>query len=326
VSISVSDPPTVDLRSLRYFVAVAEELHFGRAARRLNISQPPLSQQIRQLETALDVALFVRTSRRVELTPAGTALLDGARRIIAETSRVVAATRRAGRGEVDMLRIGFTDSAALGVLPELVRAYHAEYPDVHLDLTEGTTEAQLDAVEHDLVDLAIVRGPVADGRWRTVVVQREPFVVALPHDHVLAQRRILSVAALSGETFVLFPRHLASPFYDLIVSICRREGFEPQVRYQSAEYETILSLVAAGLGIAIVPSSVRNLQRAGVEFRRLRNVADTAELTLVYRPHRHSAALERFVQVASGVGAGESGSPRARPARGRRRRHSPHLD
>jgi DNA-binding transcriptional LysR family regulator len=292
----------VDLRALRYFVAVAEELHFGRAARRLNISQPPLSQQIRQLETALGLTLFIRTSRRVELTPAGTVLLEGARRAIAEAARAVAAAQRAGRGEVDMLRIGFTDSAALGVLPDLVRAYRAAYPGVHLELTEGTTDAQLHAIEHDLVDVAIVRGPVADGPWRTLVVQREPFVVAMPHDHRLTHRRLIAVTMLAHEPFVLFPRHLAAPFYDVIVGICRRARFEPDVRYQSAEYETILSLVACGLGVSIVPASVRNLGRTEVEFRRLRNVPDTAELALLYRPHRHSTALAQLVRIAEHVG------------------------
>lgn len=308
--------PAVELRSLRYFVAVAEELHFGRAARRLNISQPPLSQQIRQLEAALGVTLFVRSSRRVELTPAGTVLLEGARRAIAEAERAVAAVQRAGRGEVDMLRIGFTDSAALGLLPAVVRAYRGAFPGVHLELTEGTTEAQLEAVERDLVDLAIVRGPVNAGidvglapargtlaraPTRAVVVQREPFLVALPEDHRLTRRRLVAAGALSGEAFVLFPRHLAPLFYDVIAGICRRAGFEPDVHYQSAEYEMILSLVAAGLGVSIVPASVRNLQRAGVEFRRL-DAPDTAELVLVYRPHRHSTALEQFVRVATHVG------------------------
>ena len=293
---------TIELRHLRYFVAVAEELHFGRAARRLNVSQPPLSQQIRQLETAIGVPLFVRTSRRVELTPAGSALLDGARRTLAEAARSIAAAQRAGRGEVDMLRVGFTDSAALSGLPELVRAYRAAHPGVHLDLIEGTTESQLENVERDLVDLALVRGPVTSDAFRTVVIRREPFVLALSADHRLLKRRSLTMKMLADEAFVLFPRHLAPPFHDLVVRMCRRAGFDPQIRYECGEYEALLSLVAAGLGVAIVPASVQNLRRTGVEFRSLRGVDAIAEIALVYRPHRQSAALERFVSIAQARG------------------------
>ena len=188
------------------------------------------------------------------------------------------------------------------MLPDLVRAYRREFPSVHLVLSEGTTEAQLEAIQHDRVDLAIVRGPVGVGRGRAVVVQREPFVVALPDDHRLARRRVIPVSALADEPFVLFARHLAPPFYDVIARICRRAGFEPQVRYESAEYQTILSLVAAGLGVTIVPASVRHLRRTGVEFRPLRQVADSAELALVYRPHRRSTALEQFVRMAERIG------------------------
>jgi len=293
---------TLELRHLRYFVAVAEELHFSRAARRLNVSQPPLSQQIRQLESILGARLFVRTSRRVELTPAGTTLLDGARRTLAEVARSIAAAQRAGRGELDMLRVGFTDSAALGGLPELVRAFRAAHPAIHLELTEGTTESQLDALAHDLVDVALVRGPVASGAWQTEIVRREPFVAALPADHLLVGKGALSLRALRHVPFVLFPRHLAAPFYDVVVGMCRAAGFDPTIRYESSEYETILSLVAAGLGVSLVPASVRDLQRVGVEFRPLRGVAATAEIALVYRAHRMSRPLELFIGTAVAKG------------------------
>ncbi|SRR5579883_48491 len=288
----------VELRHLRYFVAVAEELHFGRAARRLNVSQPPLSQQIRQLESILGTSVFVRTSRRVELTPAGTALLDGARRTLAEAARSVAAAQRAGRGEVDRLRVGFTDSAALAGLPELVRAYRAAHPGIHLELIEGTTESQLQALDHDLLDVALVRGPVSPGAWSAEIVRREPFVAALPGDHALARRQTVALSSLDGEPLILFPRHLAPPFHDLVTGMCRTAGFEPTVRCECAEYETILSLVAAGLGVALVPASVRNLQRVGVAYRTLRGAQAAAEIVLLYRPHRRSKPLDYFIATA----------------------------
>jgi DNA-binding transcriptional LysR family regulator len=289
----------VDLRHLRYFVAVAEELHFSRAARRLNVSQPPLSQQIRQLERAIGAPLFVRTSRRVELTPAGSALLDGARRTLAEASRSLEAAERAGRGEVDRLRVGYTGSGALGGLVEIVRAFRSADPLIHLELIEGTTESQLEAVERDLVDVALVRGPVAASRARAEVLRREPFVAALPHDHRLAARSMIPIAALKDEPWILFPRHIAPPHHDVLTGICQRAGFEPNVRHESAEYDTILSLVAAGLGVTIVPASVRRLRFEGVEFRRLSGVQATAELAAVYQPHRLSRALSAFLAIAA---------------------------
>lgn len=289
----------VDLRHLRYFVAVAEELHFSRAARRLNVSQPPLSQQIRQLERAIGAPLFVRTSRRVELTPAGTALLDGARRTLAEASRSLEAAERAGRGEVDRLRVGYTGSGALGGLVEIVRAFRGAHPLIHLELLEGTTESQLEAVERDLVDVALVRGPVAASRARTEVVRREPFLAALPVDHRLATRAMVPIVALKDEPWVLFPRHIAPPHHDVLTGICQRAGFEPAVAHESAEYDTILSLVAAGLGVTLVPASVKRLRFEGVEFRRLSGVSATAELAAVYQPHRLSRGLSAFLAIAA---------------------------
>jgi DNA-binding transcriptional LysR family regulator len=289
---------SIELRHFRYFVAVAEELHFGRAARRLNVSQPPLSQQIRQLERILGVALFARTSRRVALTPAGSVLLAAARRTLAEADRSIEMAQRAGLGEFDTLRVGYTDSAALGGLPEIVRAFRAAHPGIHLELIEGTTEGQLEALERDRVDVALVRGPVAPGAALVELVHREPFLAAVPDDHRLAHRRSVSIAALREEPFVLFPRHLAPPYHDVILRMCRRAGFEPRVRYESSEYQTILSLVAAGLGVTVVPASVSTLRRARVTFIRLRGVDATAELTLVHRPHRRSRTLDLFIATA----------------------------
>jgi DNA-binding transcriptional LysR family regulator len=296
------DLSAFELRHLRYFVAVAEELHFGRAARRLGIAQPPLSQQIRQLEQRLGVALFIRTSRQVALTPAGEALLRGARRVLAELGLAAAAARRAGAGETDALRVAYTDSAALSVLPSAIQRFRSAMPTVHLDLVEGSTAAQIDAVGRDLVDLAVVRGPVVQPALRTEVVLREPFLLALPDPHPLTARARVELAALGGEPMVLFPRHLAPDFHDTISAMCRAAGFTPLVAYEGAEYQTILSLVAAGLGVSLVPRSVGNLQRRGVVYRELPDAPPRAEIAAVCRAENWSLPLESMLESLRAVG------------------------
>jgi DNA-binding transcriptional LysR family regulator len=293
----------LELRHLRYFIAVAEELHFGRAAKRLNMAQPPLSQQIRQLEATLGVRLLDRTSRRVELTPAGAALLGGARRTLAEAAHSAEIARRAARGELDTLRIGFTDSAALSVLPTIVRRYRARHPEIHLELGEASTLEQLDAVERDLVDVALVRGPVSAPALRTEVIYQEAFVVALPNDHALVVRGRLSLKSLGTEPIVLFPRHLAPIFHDQIVEMCRDAGFVPDVRVEAADYQTMLSLVAAGLGVSLVPASVSNLARAGVTYRGLMGAKRRAQVAMVYQDRRMMRALSAFIVTAREAGA-----------------------
>lgn len=292
-----------ELRHLRYFVAVAEELHFGRAAARLNIAQPPLSQQIRQLERLLGADLLRRTSRRTELTPAGAVFLEHARRLLAGADRAAEAARRAGRGELETLVIGFTDSAALSVLPAIVRRFRAARPDVHLELSEGSTQAQLAALERAAMDAVIVRGPVPNPTLRTETLLRESFVVAVPTDHPLARKRSASLRVLSKESFVLFPRHLAPEFHDQLIAMCIKAGFSPEVRAEGAEYQTILSLVAAGIGVSLVPASVKTLGRAGVAFVSLTDARTKATVVLALRRDHPSAGLREFVEVAKAVGS-----------------------
>ena len=292
-----------ELRHLRYFVAVAEELHFGRAAQRLNIAQPPLSQQIQRLEQLVGTKLLERTSRRTELTPAGAVFLQHARRLLGESERAADAARRAARGEMETLVVGFADSAALSVLPAIVRRFRQAHPDVHLELIERSTQAQLTALEQGRVDVALVRGPVVDASLHIETLLRETFVVAVPDDHALARRRRTTVEALRSHPFVLFPRHLAPAFHDELIAICLRAGFSPEVRAEAAEYQTILSLVAAGIGISLVPASVRNLGRTGVSFVPLPDARTKASVVLATRPDRPSPTLQQFVTVARAASA-----------------------
>lgn len=289
---------TFELRHLRYFLAVAEELHFTRAARRLNIAQPPLSIQIRQLESLIGATLFVRDRRTVTLTPAGAALVDGARRTLAEAERSADAARRASRVEVQTLRVGFTDSAALSVLPDIVRRFSRDHPEVRLELTEDATQAQLDAVEKERVDVALVRGPLSARSLRTVVLLREPFIIALPVAHPLTRHRTLSLQAVAKEPIVLFPRHLAPQFHDTVVGMFRRARLSLNVAQEAAEYQTMMSLVAAGLGISIVPESVANLGRKGVIYRPLRGVTARAQVVGAFRADHGSPALDKFLGTA----------------------------
>jgi DNA-binding transcriptional LysR family regulator len=294
----------LELRHLRYFVAFAEELHFGRAARRLHIAQPPLSQQIRQLEGLVGTELLRRTSRRVELTQAGAAFLEGARRTLSAAEGTVEAARRVGRGELASVRVGFADSAALSIFPEAVRLHRRAYPDVHLQLVDGPTRAHVQAVEDRLLDLAVVRGPVAPPPGVvSETVFREPLVAALHASHPLASTRRIALGALRGEPMVLFPRHLAPEFHDWIMRLCLEKGFVPRVEHEGAEYQTILSLVAADVGVSLVPASVRSIGRPDVRFRPLRDCAETAEIAVVYRTDRLYGAMSSFLDTLRETGA-----------------------
>lgn len=287
-----------DLRHLRYFLAVAEELHFGRAAKRLNIAQPPLSQQIRQLELAVGTRLFDRDSRNVKLTPAGAAFVEGARTTLDEAVRAAEVARRAAIGESETLRIGFSDSAALSVLPQMLRRFRSAHPHVHLDLSESPTQVQLDAVGRGRIDVALVRGPVGVSGLQTEVIFSERFVAALPKDHRLAARRSLSLVAIAAHPLVFFPRHLAPDFYDLILHMFEKKALRLNVVYEAVEYQTMLSLVAAGMGITIVPNSVRNLGRVGVTYRPIRGRTAKAEVVAAIAERKSTALISSLIACA----------------------------
>lgn len=288
----------LELRHLRYCIAVAEELSFTRAARRLNIAQPPLSQQVKHVEERLGVTLFIRSNRKCELTPAGAAFVEAARRALGEVERAAEAARRAARGETARLRIGFTDSAALSVLPALIRRFRATHPSVHLELREASTNAQLLALERDQVDLVLVRGPLRNQPATVEVIHREPFMAAVPSAGPMGRRRSLTLSAIAAEPLVLFPRHLAPEFHDTIVAMFRRAKCLPQIVYEAAEYQTMMSLVAAGLGLSIVPASVRNLGREGVKYVPVVDAKARAEIVMAYRGRATTPALRSFVELA----------------------------
>ena len=259
----------MELRHLHYFIAVAEELHFSRAAERLRISQPPLSQQIRSLEDELGVKLFERTKRHVELTEAGKAFLEHVYRILTQLEQAVEVTQRVGRGEIGQLAISFVGSATYTVLPDILRIFREQFPAVEVRLHELTTAQQIQALYDKRVDIGIVRSAIVEPGLSVECILQESLVLALPETHPLSIHASVSLSALANESFILFPTKMGPVFYEQIINICQRAGFRPKVAQEAVQMQTIISLVAAGLGIALVPASLRNFQRNGVIYRHL---------------------------------------------------------
>ncbi len=293
----------MELRHLRYFVAVAEEGHVTRAAERLGIQQPPLSQQIRALETELDVLLFRRKPRGVELTQAGEALLAEARTILAQVEHATAAARRTARGEAGRIGIGFTSSASFHPLvPRTIRRFREAHPLVSLNLEEGGTAELVEALIAEKIDAAFVRSPIGAAPDLAVhSVLEEKMVAAFPAGHALSVGSAASplpLAMLEPETFILYRRPLGPGLYDAIIAACQRAGYSPRIGQEAPRMLSTLSLVAAGLGVTLVPASMRRLRVHGVAYRRLDSSTGLiAPLNLAYRRGETAAAARRFVEL-----------------------------
>ncbi len=289
-----------EMWQLRYFIAVAERLHFGRAAAALHISQPPLSRAIRSLEASLGVALFARTRRRVELTPEGARLLEEARRTLAQLERVVLELRGMAAGEQGRLRIGFVSLADFGVLPGLLKAYKAARPGVALALREMLSPEQAAALMAGELDFGLLLPPLPEAALlEHLVVQRERFVAALPAQHRLAKERgRLAMSALAGESFVMVPRGIAPGLYDIVAGLAARAGISLNIAQEAIQMQTVVSLVSSGLGAAIVPASLANLGRRGVVYRPLADRHPALELWLAWPPGALSAAGREVVAQA----------------------------
>lgn len=289
----------MELRHLRYFTVVADELHFTRAAARLGIGQPPLSQQIQQLEREIGTPLFLRLPRGVELTEAGAQFLEDARAILASADRAIDTARRLGRGEQGAITVGFTASAVFHpYLPRAIRAFRDRYPEVRISLTESNTVSLLRGLRENLVDVAFVRPPyLLDPEFEAERVLDEPMLIALPPDHPLSRKRSVAIAALADQDFVLYPRPIGAGLYDAIQSACQRAGFSPRVIQEAPQMASIVSLVAAGVGISIVPAAMRHMGAEGIEYRPIKGDAPHALLDMAYRRHDHSIAARNAVQM-----------------------------
>jgi DNA-binding transcriptional LysR family regulator len=295
----------IELRHLRSFLAVAEELHFGRAATRLGIAQPPLSQQIQRLEASLGTRLFDRTNRRVELTDAGRVLLDHAARVLQGSAAAVEAVRRSARGESGPLRVAFAASVMFLTLPEIIRAFRHRYPEVHLDLREMPTGLQLEALRAGELDIGFLRQPGVDPELRLVTVMREPLRVALPHRHSLAGQTRIRLESLSEEPFVLFPQELAPGLHAQVMALCRRAGFVPRVVQETRELYTTVSLVEAGMGVTIVPASVAKMGWTSVRYLPIVSLLARTRIAAAWRTDRDRPVIRSFLQVARAVSGSE---------------------
>lgn len=275
----------MELRHLRYVLAVAEELHFTRAAERLGIAQPPLSQQIKQLEEELGTPLFVRATRAVSLTEAGRAFIPYAQAALRATEQARVAAKRAAHGELGLVRIGFTSSASFNPhVPALIRRFRDAYPDVELTLMEQATNLLLSALHTDEIDIAFLRPTLGQREDLTAVsLPEEPLWLALPSRHPLSQRDGLNLIEISGDPFILYPRTNGSLLYDSVIAACRNAGFSPRIVQEAPQMASTVNLVAAGVGVTIVPESMRQLHPEGVVYIRIIDQAASAVLWVAHR-------------------------------------------
>jgi DNA-binding transcriptional LysR family regulator len=291
----------MDLKHLRAFVTVAEELHFGRAADKLGIAQPPLSLQIQALEAGLGVRLFERNRRRVALTDAGRQFLPEARATLAQAERAWASARRAARGELGRLEIGFTGSAPFNAaMPRIISGVRRRWPDLQLSLREMSTSAQFRALTDGSLDIGFVRpgrSEEAPGIALRVIL-REALWVVLPADHPLAEQERIRLAELADQSFILHPRQIGTGLYDKVTGLCRAAGFAPQVVLEAHQMSTIVSLAAAGVGISIVPEAMRRLQVEGARFVAIADPGADMVLSIACRQDDSRPAVHHVLDEA----------------------------
>lgn len=297
----------IDLRQFRQFVAVAEELSFRKAAERLHMAQPPLTAAIRRIEEELGQVLIERSNRVERLTPAGEVFLIEARRLLAQSQRAVDMARRAGQGLTGSLRVTFVASAARDLLPSILRTFRARHADVALDLHEATTAQQVVALREDRADIGIVVVPLPGAtRLSLAPLRREELLAVLPRRHRLASRRALRLADLASESWILFPAGFGPGLYARIVDACREAGFSPRVAQEAVQMETIVNLVAAGMGVSLVPPAMAKPLRSDVRFVRLTGTGTPVRYELALAYSRPSPLIEAFVRSAPTASATEA--------------------
>jgi len=290
----------MELRHLRYFIAVAEELHFGRAAQVLGISQPPLSQQIQALEQEIGARLFERTNRRVELSEAGRLFLAEARLVLAQVDKAADVARRAQLGQLGELKIGFTSSAPFNSsIPQAIFAFRQAFPAVHLALQEMSSKEVAEALVDESVQVGIMRPLPLPESLVAVELFREPLVAIIRADHPLAvgSEEGLQLSALAAEPFVFFPRSYGSGLYAQLLNLAREAGFSPLITQEAGEAMTIIGLVAAGLGVTVLPASYQRMRIDGVVYRTLLDAEANTAVWLVQRRDQHSPMAKAFVEL-----------------------------
>jgi DNA-binding transcriptional LysR family regulator len=303
----------MELRHLRYFVAVAEERHFGRAAERVGIGQPPLSQQIQALERELGTQLFRRIPRNIELTDAGEVLLREARLILAQTEHAIACVGRASRGELGRLRIGLTPAASFSdFVIETMDSFRKLYPDILITLRENDSAVLFNALVESEIDVAFTRPPATDDRIQLDELFDEALLVAIPVGHALASKPTVSIKALADEEFVLIHRDLAPAAHDSLMAACEDAGFSPRIIQQAPQMATAINLVAAGIGLTVVPASLKHIHPREVTYLPLEDASLSAAICLASRRGEPAVAVRNFIKLvrkASSERRKSSGQP-----------------
>ena len=288
----------MEFRQLRYFLAVAEHLHFTDAAAHLGIAQPPLSQQILKLEREIGTQLFIRHPRRVELTEAGRLLRESARRIVEDAQQALVEAQNAGRGETGHLSLGFAGSTVFHpAVATTMQKYRHAYERVAISCEESNSSLLLDRVGERQIDAALVRMPLF---CRDLVVEalvEEDMIAVLPANHRLNRQRRVDLADLASDPFILFPRAIGPDLYDSIIGACREARFAPSISMESPQLSSAANLVAAGFGVAVVPSSIRQVQVKGVTYHELQGKPLSSGIALIHRPREKSPTVLNFVRI-----------------------------
>ncbi len=295
----------MELRHLRYFVAVAEELHFGRAAVRLNICQPPLSQQIKDLEAELGAPLFHRNNKKISLTDAGAAFLEDARHILHEAELASERVRGIAQGIVGRISIGFVLPAMDTFVPDAIREFRSENPGIEIRLVELGTLAQLIALDAGEIQVGVMRLFQQDTRGLVVKkIVQEPYILALPSKHPLASLKVVPLGKLDGESLILFPRRTHPALYDKVIACCSAAGCTPTISQETTTKYTAIALVAAGMGLTLVPTSAKRQRRPGVAYRKIAGDLPMVELSLVWKEGMDSPALNKLAETILGMRGG----------------------
>lgn len=293
----------MEFRQLRYFLSVAEHLHFTEAAEHLGIAQPPLSQQIQKLEREIGTKLFNRFPRRVELTEAGERFRERAERILAEAEIALAEAKNAARGEIGRLVLGFAGSTVFHPLvATALRTYRTRYPKVLLECEESNSVELLEKVRDKRVDAALVRLPIDCNGLRVEPLVQEEFLVALPSNHSLAGRDAVALQELASHQMILFPRRIGPDLHDAILSACSTAGFSPKIGMESPQISSSVNMVAAGFGVALVPASISQLMTPGVSYLPLQDATLRTSIALVYLPREKRPAITNLVRVVHNTG------------------------
>lgn len=291
----------VEFRLIQSFVCLSEELNFSRAAERLHIAQPALSRQIKSLEATLGVQLFQRTKRTVTLTTAGLAFRSRCCRLLSDLSEAEQEVRRVATGQEGALSIGFLHSSTYGMLPSILNAFRTAFPKIELKLFEMTIAEQIAALQSSKVDVGLLRPPISDNKIMSRPIGTQNFIVALHHSHPHAGQAVISLDKLAHDPFVLFERQQSPLFHSRIISMCEAAGFVPQVAQQATQIHTVVGLVGAGMGVAIVPEVAKNLGLPNVTFAQIANAPAGVDMCLAWRKNHPSPAIQSFTKIAEAV-------------------------